>query len=223
MARNANTKQSGKSPGTGEDKAAIIRKAQQLLRDTILNDRVVGNPQIELPVGKNFVVRTTVPMTLIIYQGHDEGSLGTAFRSFLNDTAKLFTPPDATDGTPAEGVARRPFISRPAGGGKRIGKKITCLLPERYPVTEIGGNMGSVDGGERARKGRQSIIVRIPPTVPLISWGLFLYALNASAPKTDRQIIEYRGPSGTVTYAAPVTVAEKTEQEAGLAKMVEVA
>ena len=221
MTRNPQTKQSGTSPGTGETIAVQIRKAQQLLTETQEAKRIVGNPQIELPVGRNFVARSTVPMTLLIYQGHDVGSLGVAFRAFLNDSHKLFAAPDSTGGVNAEGIADRPFISR-AGNGRRIGKKVTLILPETYPVSEIGGNMGKKDGGEGVRKGRGSITLRVPPTVPLLSVGLFLFALNGSAPKTARKILEFKGPSGTRTYATPVTVEEKATYEGGLAKMQEV-
>ena len=54
MARNPGTKKSGKSPGTGEPKNALIQRAQALLKQTLDDSKIAGNPQIELPVGKDF-------------------------------------------------------------------------------------------------------------------------------------------------------------------------
>ena len=221
MARNPNTKKSGKSPGTGEPKSALIEKAKALLKQTLDDNKIAGNPQVELPVGKNFVVKAYLPMTFIIYQGHTESSLATAFTAFMDDAHKIYASPGSTGGTNAEGVADRPLVSRTKGSNSLTGKKVTIILPERYPVAEIGGNLGSRDGGEGTRRGRQVITWRVPTTVPLLTVGLFLYAMNSSAPKATRQIREYTGPRGSVVYLVPATTAEKTEYEAGLAKMEE--
>lgn len=221
MARNPGTKKSGKSPGTGEPKNALIQRAQALLKQTLDDSKIAGNPQIELPVGKDFVVKAYVPMKLLVYQGHTNISMANAFTAFMNDAFKIYAPPGSTGGANAEGVADKPLISRVAGGGKLVGKKVTILLPERYPTTEIGGNLGSKDGGGGPRRGRTLITWRVPPTVPLLTVGLFLHAVNATAPKADRLIREYKGDSGRVCYLVPVTDEEKAKYEAGLAKMEE--
>lgn len=221
MARNPGTKKSGKSPGTGEPKNALILKAQTLLKKTLANNKIAGNPQVELPVGKNFVAKANVPMKLIIYQGHTENSLGAALTAFMDDAHKIYASPGSTGGANAEGVADRPLVSRAKGGNSFNGKKVLIILPEVYPVAEIGGNLGKKDGGEGVRQGRQVITWRVPPTVPLLTVGLFLHAMNSSAPKDNRKIREFAGPSGRQIYLVPVTAAEKTEYEAGLAKMEE--
>lgn len=221
MARNPNTKKSGKSPGTGEPKSALIEKAKELLKQTLEENKIAGDPQIELLVGKNFVVKAYLPMTLIIYQGHTESSLGTALGAFMDDSDQIYASPGSTGGANAEGVADRPLISRTKGGNSITGKAVKILLPERYPIAEIGGNLGSKDGGGGARRGRQSIIWRVPNTVPLLTAGLLLHEMNAAAPKANRKILEYKGPSGSVVYLVPVTAEEKNKYMAGLAKMEE--
>ena len=221
MARNPNTKKSGKSPGTGEPKSALIEKAKALLKQTLDDNKIAGNPQVELPVGKNFVVKAYLPMTFIIYQGHTESSLATAFTAFMDDADKIYASPGSTGGTNAEGVADRPLISRVKGGSNLIGKKVTIILPERYPVTEIGGNLGSKDGGEGPRRGRQSITWRVPAIVPLLTVGLFLHDMNESAPKAARRILEFAGPRESQVYLVPVNADEKAKYIAGLAKMEE--
>ena len=107
------------------------------------------------------------------------------------------------------------------GGSNLIGKKVTIILPERYPVTEIGGNLGSKDGGEGPRRGRQSITWRVPAIVPLLTVGLFLHDMNESAPKAARRILEFAGPRESQVYLVPVNADEKAKYIAGLAKMEE--
>jgi len=225
MAADTTTKQSGVSPGKVTPKASLVTVVKGILGESVSKKRITSPTfPINMQVGKGYAVTARLPTKLLLYLEYTESSISTALNEAMNDAWKRWVPVGGDSKTEAEvaGISKSPNTVKQSGGSSRIRKKATIVLPIEYPITEIGGNTGSKDGVLAKRKGRRTILARIPSTVPMVSFGIALAYLAANAPKSDRKIGEFKGPTGSVTYAVPIGAEAITDYEKRLAVIKEV-
>lgn len=220
------TKKSGQSPGTGRDKLANARAASRVLEKVEARNSLIGAISVEMPAGKDYIKAVSITPKLFLYMGYDKDNVGTFFDAMENDTNKIFNPQRKGILQDAEGTANQPGKGRRRRGAKRTGGRQVCLvLPEPYPLNEIGGNTGTKgnnsDNPTANRAPAETMTIRVSDEVPLIGVGIFLYHMNLTAPKQDRRILEFCTPTSIRYSDVPVTSAELTQAISELAKVSE--
>jgi len=218
------TKKSGPSPGTGNTKTQNGRNAVKALKTVQEKKSIIGSINVEMHAGIDWRVVVGVTPKLFVYLGYTDSNVGQFFDTYEDDTNKIFSAlktradVEGTANQPARGTKRR-------GSKRRRGREICLLLPEPYPLNEIGGDNGtkgnnSADSGSK-RAPSETMSLWVPNQVPLLGVGIFLHYLNNNATKQDRKIVEFCTRTSIDNKAIPQAPDELARDVAALAKVSE--